>query len=333
MLYIKSFLISLDVDIRHNPILINISLKYIINLKITKFTLTDYLNPIYLLGAAKSNSYIFNITNYTLMLSHSNSQQQHKLEINKEWLEWFVGFTDAEGSFSIVKFKNNNVRFFFRIRLHKDDIKVLQEIATILNLLPPFLDGNSAVLQVTKLTHIVNVMVPVYTETALLTIKSVQFNLFKEAVFIKNRSIIRKTPLTTTEYNYIIKLKNSMKEAMDIVQHRDTKCQHVDKLDSISPYWRLLGFVEGEGTFGYRSLVPYFQVCQHSRDIYVLNLVKKFLESLPLDPLTNISCKQSSFVTKIFNKKTNVYSYIISDLDVLFNIIVPFFSKLKFKTR
>ena len=96
------------------------------------------------------------------------------------------------------------------------------------------------------------------------------------------------------------------------------------KLELVSPYW-VLGFVEGEGTFGYRSLVPYFQVCQHSRDIYVLDLVKKFLESLPLDPLirTNLSIK-SSFVTKIYNKNTNVYSYIISDLDVLFYIIVPF---------
>ena len=38
-------------------------------------------------------------------------------------------------------------------------------------------------------------------------------------------------------------------------------------------------------------------------------------------------------VTKIYNKNTNVYSYIISDLDVLFYIIVPFFSNIKFKTR
>ena len=38
-------------------------------------------------------------------------------------------------------------------------------------------------------------------------------------------------------------------------------------------------------------------------------------------------------VTKVLNKRTNVYSYIISDLDVLFHIIIPFFSNLQFKTR
>lgn len=50
-------------------------------------------------------------------------------KINKNWLEWLVGFTDAEGCFSIVPLKNRNFRIFFRIRLHKDDIKVLREIA------------------------------------------------------------------------------------------------------------------------------------------------------------------------------------------------------------
>lgn len=38
-------------------------------------------------------------------------------------------------------------------------------------------------------------------------------------------------------------------------------------------------------------------------------------------------------VNKTLNKKTNVFSYIISDLDVLYHIILPFFSKLQFKTR
>ena len=52
----------------------------------------------------KSNNYTYNITSYTIILSHSYINS-NKLEINKEWLEWFVGFTDAEGSFSIVEIK------------------------------------------------------------------------------------------------------------------------------------------------------------------------------------------------------------------------------------
>ena len=38
----------------------------------------------------------------------------------------------------------------------------------------------------------------------------------------------------------------------------------------IDPYW-LLGFIEGEGTFGIKSMVPYFQVGQHIRSDIVLH--------------------------------------------------------------
>jgi hypothetical protein len=40
---------------------------------------------------------------------------------------------------------------------------------------------------------------------------------------------------------------------------------------SISVQW-LLGFLEGEGTFGYKNLVPYFQISQHKRSLYVLKV-------------------------------------------------------------
>ena len=93
-----------------------------------------------------------------------------------------------------------------------------------------------------------------------------------------------------------------------------------------------MGFVEGKGTFGYKSLVPYFQIAQHSRELNLLNIIKFFLESLkPLSALSvpNLTLK----INRVLNKRTNVYSYIISDLDVLFHIIIPFFSNLEFKTR
>ena len=32
----------------------------------------------------------------------------------------------------------------------------------------------------------------------------------------------------------------------------------------VNPYW-LLGFIEGEGTFGFKNLSPYFQIGQHTK--------------------------------------------------------------------
>lgn len=51
----------------------------------------------------------------------------------REFLEWFVGFTDGEGNFNIklTDFNHNNfkyVQFTFQIGLHKDDITVLEYI-------------------------------------------------------------------------------------------------------------------------------------------------------------------------------------------------------------
>jgi hypothetical protein len=115
--------------------------------------------------------------------------------VNKEWLEWFVGFTDAEGCFSIVKIKNLNFIFFFRIRLHKDDIKVLQDISNTLELLPPFVDGNSALLLVTDLTRITNILIHIFINNPLLTKKAEEFKSFLEAVNLKMETLNSKNKL------------------------------------------------------------------------------------------------------------------------------------------
>lgn len=44
-----------------------------------------------------------------------------KLVLSLDFLEWFRGFTDAEGSFIIVKGLGNSFSFHFVIRLHIDD--------------------------------------------------------------------------------------------------------------------------------------------------------------------------------------------------------------------
>lgn len=58
---------------------------------------------------------------------------------NDKFLQWFVGFSDGEGSFIIAKNKNLNsdkLRFSFRFQLglHIDDIMVLEYIQKKLNL-------------------------------------------------------------------------------------------------------------------------------------------------------------------------------------------------------
>jgi len=54
------------------------------------------------------------------------------LDIEKvNFYEWFVGFTDGEGSFFFTK-QGNYYRFIFRIGLHIDDLATLQGIKDML---------------------------------------------------------------------------------------------------------------------------------------------------------------------------------------------------------
>ena len=48
---------------------------------------------------------------------------------------------------------------------------------------------------------------------------------------------------------------------------------------SVNVFW-LLGLIEGEGTFGFKNLVPYFQIGQNVPNTHVLNAIYKFLSSL-----------------------------------------------------
>ena len=51
-------------------------------------------------------------------------------------------------------------------------------------------------------------------------------------------------------------------------------------LRAVDPFW-LLGFIEGEGTFGFKNLSPFFQVGQNVRSLYVLEAIANYLQSIP----------------------------------------------------
>jgi len=100
----------------------------------------------------------------------------------------------------------------------------------------------------------------------------------------------------------------------------------------INIYW-LLGFVEGDGTFGIKNLVPYFQVAQHNKNISVLNLVKDFLVKLAIDSSIPNCVTPLNSISIFTNKKTNVSSLVVSDIDVLYYYILPLFNSVTFFTR
>lgn len=99
----------------------------------------------------------------------------------------------------------------------------------------------------------------------------------------------------------------------------------------ITHHW-FLGFIEGDGCFGYKNLVPYFQIGENVRNTHVLISISKYLNSLPS------SFNFSSFYvslkgTTAFNKKTNVQVISYNDIDSLHDILAHFLITFQFQTR
>lgn len=107
--------------------------------------------------------------------------------------------------------------------------------------------------------------------------------------------------------------------------------ENVNRKLDINSNW-LLGFIEGEGTFGIKNLVPYFQIAQHSRNTVVMDSIKFFIENLP-KIFKETSTSQKPKISRVINKNTNVISDTLNDIDILYDFLYPFLNNLKFQSR
>jgi hypothetical protein len=108
----------------------------------------------------------------------------------------------------------------------------------------------------------------------------------------------------------------------------------------------------GEGTFGYKHLVPYFQIAQNQKNLFVLKAIEAYL----LKEFSLINSKNKELVILILlkspasraappaqpaslefkynlNKLTGVYSMTLEKVDDNFYYVIPFFESLTFLSR
>lgn len=237
---------------------------------------------------------------------------------------------DAEGNFSI-KINHKTVNFRFTINLHSDDIEILHKIANTLGIGKVSRDKNrnSAVYTVNNFNDIIKIILPIFKQFPLQTSKYLDFICFSKAIQLKLKSKgsgpnikVSETDLTT-----IKNLKASMNSGR--LKLKTSELNKLTNQVSINMWW-LLGFVEGEGTFGYKHLVPYFQIGQHKKNLFVLKAIESFLLELPKQK-TEDSHKFNIHFS--LNTKTNVYSMSVVSIDTLFNYVVPFLILMPFNTR
>ena len=253
---------------------------------------------------------------------------------SKEFLNWFVGFVDAEGCFTIFSNRSWTVAGFrFHIELHVDDIDILHKIAETLGVgrvrIVP--NRNSAEFSVSRFEDIIRVILPIFNEFPLQTTKCLDFNSFSEAVQIrflsKSSGSIKR--ISETDLIKIKNLKTNMNSGR--LEINKEQLDYLEKKVSINLWW-LLGFVEGEGTFGYKHLVPYFQLAQHKKNLFVLKAIESFLKELFSDSSSAIGDKEFK-IDYALNSQTGVYSMTVLKMDTLYNYIVPLFNSMPFYTR
>lgn len=100
---------------------------------------------------------------------------------SKEFIDWFVGFTDGEGCFLVLFIKNETyVVLNFVIELHVDDIDILYRIAQNLGIgkVIKIKNHNSARFYVSKFDEIIKVLIPIFQEFPLQTTKHLDFIIF-----------------------------------------------------------------------------------------------------------------------------------------------------------
>jgi hypothetical protein len=125
---------------------------------------------------------------------------------DSEFNQWFTGFTDEEGHFSIAINKSNIIQFVFTIKLHIDDIGVLEFMKDRLKCGKIYTTDSSAEFYLTKISDISTILIPLFENFPLNGVKYLDYLCFKEGVSIKLNGSLSKDE----QLKLITLLKNNM---------------------------------------------------------------------------------------------------------------------------
>ena len=250
-----------------------------------------------------------------------------------EFYQWFVGFSDAESNFSIVpQYENtgnkiNRFNFRFTIGLHIDDKDVLLNIQNLLGI-GNITENNSECKFIVSDKESIRKLISIFDKYNLNTSKYLDYCDFKEAI---NLYYGRNGVLTEQLKQKLINLKEGMntKRTKFITNHQI----------KITSYW-LLGLIEGEGSFHLwrNSLTPVFSIVLSEQQLPVLIKVKEFLiNNLGFDSYSIFKIKNSSVISLINQKPRNKSKgsilFIIKNIHILHNYLIPYLNKFKFFSK
>nr|YP_010178894.1 hypothetical protein LI407_mgp31 [Saprochaete suaveolens]QUV75111.1 hypothetical protein [Saprochaete suaveolens] len=228
----------------------------------------------------------------------------NKSHMDINFMQWFVGFTDAEGNFSIMNNKDY-IRFRYIINLHMDDVEVTNIIKNNLEVGHVNTYSTHAAFVVYKYDELMYTL-NMFDKTGLQTKKRFDYDKFR-SVMTRKEFIGRK--LNEDQKREMISMKNNMNKGMS----NEVWDSATDV--NMNQHW-LIGFTEGDGTFGIKGLSPYYKVSQKYSEKTTFG-IEKYMNSLLKTPVKT---------THALNKRTNVVCLYVSDIDMLYYTMYPLFN-------
>lgn len=256
--------------------------------------------------------------------------------LSPEFIEWFRGFVDAEGCFHIYKRRGNSFEFRFSIGLHIDDKAVLEYIYDNLRIGKVRLNIKENVVTYNVIANDeIATLIELFSRFNLNTTKHLNFLVFREAyLFYINWGKDCRVELVEEIEN----LRSGMNsKRIDFTMPKEHKF-------SITPYW-LLGFIEGDGSFSYKSLskeANFNLIQKGNKDL--LEAIAEFLQSysqinsvveeIPeLELLRNTLAKDSSRDWVFISESHGLCNLSICNTFYLNVVIVPLLDNLNWRSK
>lgn len=248
---------------------------------------------------------------------HSKSVNKSKLYENKDnFHKWLVGFTDGDGSFSIIRVAKGKWTLFFKITQSSYNLRVLYFIKSQLEVGSVHVESNSrsnADFRIRDRKTIGSVILPIFDKYPLLTSKYFEYEKFKKAY-----EILIRTDLSTEEKDNLLLELKSKQLPKDYISPAWKKVNYQvnDTNDAklvMSKYW-LVGFTEAEGSF-------YLVNKESTRMVHAFEITQK-LDLIVLQSIAHI------LGISVAKKKT-YYSVVTTNSRSISNIIEYYSNTMK----
>lgn len=249
----------------------------------------------------------------------SSHQRLNVKQPTNDWFEqWLVGFTDGDGSFSVLR-QGDKWSLTFKISQNTYNLRALHYIKKELGAGSIFVESKNdmAHFRIRDLKVINERIFPIFDKYPLLTTKYFNYNIFKEAYrILDNKDLTKLEKSNLLENLLLTKPSNSyISPIWDNVSKPLIDANEAKKI--ISKAW-LIGFIEAVGSF-------YLVSKSINRIVHAFGLTQK----LDLIVLESIKIVLGIPTKVVYKNKHNFYSLDTTNSRAILNIIEFFNNSMK----